>query len=850
MKIRPFYVEPQLPKVLQPLQEIAMNLWFSWSWEAVRLFIRIDAEQWEASYQNPVEFLSRISQARFKELEQDDSFVATVEQVHNDLQRYLAEKKWFAIKHTGLSKPLQVAYFSCEYGLDEGLPVYSGGLGVLSGDHLKAVSDLGIPLVGVGLLYREGYFRQRLNADGWQTEEYPVNDWYNMPVTLMKDEQGAPLIITVEMGDKKVHAQIWLVVVGQTDLYLLDSNFPGNTPWAREITNRLYGGDRDMRLRQELLLGIGGYRALKALKLEPTVFHLNEGHSAFLILERMRDLMIKENLSFAVAREIISASNIFTTHTPVPAGNEQFDPAMLKQYLEPFIKSLNIKWEEFLAFGRVKPDDEKEAFGMTVMALRLSSFCNGVSRLHGDVSRKMWQRLWPKVQEKEIPITHITNGIHTHSWLSHDMKDLFQSYLGPRFTEKPWDFDFWERVDRIPDVELWRTHLRRRERLVFFVRKRLKQQMLRRGAQHSELQWAEEVLDPFALTFGFARRFATYKRAHLMFKDPAFLQALVSDPDCPIQIIIAGKAHPHDNPAKEIIKSIIHFIREQPFRSRIAFIEDYDINVARYLTQGVDVWINTPRRPEEASGTSGMKASANGSLNLSILDGWWDEAYQPELGWAIGNGATYNSDEERDYVESLALYHCIKNEVVSLFYERDSNDLPRRWIARMKASIRKLGSQFSTHRMLQEYTEQLYLPAHRAGSTFRADHCTRAQQFSSWRQMVEKAWSGVEIVSVSMPDGNARVGDSIPLQVEVKLGNLPPQDVVVEVLCGKLDSNDSLQGETIYRTEYQGPTDHTSHRFSIQLPCNESGQHGIAVRVRPDHPDQVRPFATECVCWG
>ncbi len=849
MNIRTFYVAPHLPKNLQALNDIAMNLWFCWNWDAVRLFIRIDARKWEESYQNPVAFLGRVSQSRFKELENDDSFVAAVDKVHNDLTEYLQRKKWFQKSHSNLEE-MCIAYFSCEYGLDEGLPVYSGGLGVLSGDHLKATSDLGIPLVGVGLLYREGYFRQRLNSDGWQTEEYPENDWYNMPVKRVTDDTGTPIIISVKMGEEDVKAQIWNVKVGQTKLYLLDTNFPENSSWAREITNRLYGGDRDMRLRQELLLGIGGVRALLAIGKRPTVYHLNEGHSAFLILERIRMLMGSERMDFATARELVMASNVFTTHTPVPAGNEQFDPELLKPYLEGMVHEIGITWDDFLQFGRAHPKDTHEAFGMTVLALRLSSFCNGVSRLHGTVSRHMWKKIWEKVPEKEIPITHVTNGIHTHTWVSHDMKDLFESYFGPRFSQSPQDMSFWQRTDSIPDAELWRTHNQRRERLVFFTRKRLKQQMVRRGAPVSDVNWAEEVLDPLALTIGFARRFATYKRATLLFEDLERLQKILCNSERPVQILFSGKAHPQDIPAKELIKSIIHIIQEPPFRSRIVFIEDYDINVARYLVQGVDVWLNTPKRPLEASGTSGMKAAVNGALNLSILDGWWDEGYSPETGWAIGNGFSFESEEERNLIESRALYNCIENEVVPMFYNRDNNDLPRTWIKRMKTAIRELGSQFSTHRMLREYTEKLYIPAHEGWKRFSADGGKYAQEFAEWRKTITGAWKEIEIVNTEIQSGDVKVGDYIPVKVEVNTGNLHPRDVVVEVMSGMLDSHGEMKEEQIYPTQHQGSTENGTHLFSINIPCEESGQHGIAVRVRPHHPDMIRPFATDCVTWG
>ncbi len=849
MKIRPFYVAPVLPEALKPLQEIATNVWFSWNWEAVRLFIRIDAELWEKGYQNPVAMLGRVSQERLKHLAQDDSYVTQVERVHASMQEYLTTKKWFARKYPNVDD-MKVAYFSCEYGLDEGLPIYSGGLGILSGDHLKSASDLGIPLVAVGLLYRQGYFRQRLNADGWQMEEYPENDWYNMPVKRVTNESGEPALITVMMGSMPVFAQIWQVQVGSTSLYLLDTNFETNEPRAREITTQLYGGDRDMRLRQELLLGIGGIRALKIVGVNPTVFHINEGHSAFLLLERMRDLIETKKLTFEEAKEIVWSSTVFTTHTPVPAGNEQFDAGLLKRYGESKVARLGITWNDFLKLGRIEPKNQNELFGMTVFALRHCAFNNGVSALHGTVSRKMWNSIWPNVPVNEVPITHITNGIHTRSWLSHDMGELFDSYLGPRFVTRPWEFDVWERVDRIPDVELWRTHQRRRERLVFFVRQRLKRQLERRGAHRSEIIRAEEVLDPHAITIGFARRFATYKRAHLLFRDRERLRKIISDSERPVQFIFAGKAHPQDHPGKEIIKSIIHMIREEPFRSHIAFIEDYDINVARYLVQGVDVWLNTPILPLEASGTSGMKVATNGGLNLSILDGWWAEGYHPDVGWAIDSGENYESSERQDTVESESLYNCLEKDVVPLFYHREGAGLPREWIEKMKASMKQLGRQFNTHRMLEEYTEQLYLHAHHFGVSMRENEYQRGKNIAAFRKKINQAWEDVEVVKVNMRSDLMSVGSELPIAVEVQLGSLAPEDVVVEAHCGVLDSQGNFQDGTIYQTSYAGKNDNGTHNFTLEIPFKESGRHGLAIRVRPYHSDLGSKIMTEFISWG
>jgi starch phosphorylase len=847
MRVRHFHVRPNIPKELAPLQEIARNLWFSWNWEAVQLFIRLSPSLWEKSYQNPVLMLGTLPQADLIAAAKDESFVANVERVYHSFQQYLQSPSWFSEAH-GAEGRVQVAYFCCEYGIDEGLPIYSGGLGVLSGDHLKSASDLGVPLVGVGLLYQKGYFRQILSLDGWQQELYPDNDWYNMPVAMETRKDGTPLEIEVDIGGEPVRARVWRVDVGRTPLYLLDSNLRGNSDRSREITSTLYGGDREMRIRQEILLGVGGVRALKALGCAPTVYHMNEGHSAFLIVERIRDLMSSRKIPFAEAREIVFATSVFTTHTPVPAGNEQFDPELLRKYLEPEARPLGLPWEELLTLGQSNPSRGKD-FGMTVFALRSAAFANGVSKLHGQTSRRMWKELWPALPETEVPIRSVTNGIHTRSWISHEVAELFVRYLGPRFLEKPADHSVWERVEAIPPVELWRIHEVRRERLVFFARKRLREQLRRQGAGQALQRAAEEVLSPDALTIGFSRRFATYKRANLLFLQPERLIRLLADEKRPVQIIFAGKAHPQDLPAKEIIRSVKHFATDPRVRHRMVFVEDYDINVARYMVQGVDVWLNTPRRPLEASGTSGMKAAANGALNVSVLDGWWDEGYSPDVGWAIGSGELYGNPEEQDRVECEALYNLLENEIVPMFYERDRGGLPRAWIAMMKASMRKLGAFFNTQRMVREYSESSYLPAHRGGVRLSADLCAAAKALAAWRSRVASAWPGVSIrVDDIRRHKDMRVGDTVGATVRVRLGNLSPDDVTVEIWHGPYTAAGGIrQGSVLPAFHEKREGDEEIYR--VEVPCVSSGRYGFAARVVPRHRDLVNPFTPLLLTW-
>ncbi len=851
MNIRSFYISPNIPEPLMPLREIAYNLWFSWNWEAVEAFMRLGGPFWTKSYQNPARLMGMVPQERYDSMVRDESFVATVRKLHADFRNYMQDDKtWFKQRYPDLDGT--IAYFSMEYGLDEGLPVYSGGLGMLAGDHMKSASDLGLPLVGVGLLYREGYFRQYLNDDGWQQEAYPVNDWYTMPVTRV-EQDGAPLTIEVEFPrEELVRAQVWRVDVGRIQIFLLDTNIPENQPAQREITNRLYGGDREMRIRQEVLMGVGGMRALAAMGIKPAVCHMNEGHSAFLAIERLRMIMQDTGCDFDTARELVWSSSIFTTHTPVTAGNERFDPGLVRKYMERFSSAIGLSWDRMLALGRENPEDTSEAFCMTVLAIKLAAHCNAVARLHGQVSRRMWQGLFPTLPVDEVPIGHVTNGVHTRGWLSHDLADLYERYIGPRFIEDPMDFNLFDHIDNIPAVEIWRTHERRRERLVNFCRTRVRQCLTKRGAPPSEVKRADEILDPRALTIGFARRFATYKRATLLLRDPERLARILTSQERPVQLIFAGKAHPHDNPGKEFIKALIHFARDERFRDRIVFIEDYDAAVGRYLTQGCDVWLNTPRRPREASGTSGMKAAQNGVLNCSILDGWWDEGYSPEVGFAIGAGEEYQDDNLQDEIESKALYNLLENTIVPMFYERGRDGLPREWVRKMKASMKILGRYFNTSRMVSEYTNNYYVRAMEKNRDLGADNAARAAELARWRRRVQEAWPELAIVSVTPESGADRamkVGACMEVTARVNPGSLGVDDIQVETYHGCVDSTGQIvDGEC--EVMQPGEVKENIITYKCCLPCNRSGRYGFAVRILPRHPDLVHPYDGKCILWG
>ncbi|RKX26224.1 MAG: alpha-glucan phosphorylase [Candidatus Zixiibacteriota bacterium] len=854
MRVKQLLVLPKLPEKISKLQHLASNLWYCWNWDVVRLFIRLDADMWERCYQNPIEMLSRLPQRRLEKAAQDEAFLAKLDKVYGKYQDYLKRKKWFHFKHSGYEAN-RVAYFSLEYGLDTGLPVYSGGLGVLSGDTLKSASDLGIPMTAIGLLYRYGYFRQILSSDGWQQERYEENDWYHMPVQLVKDESGQPLRVSMVLDNVPVQIQIWKVSVGLIPLYMLDTNIPENSSKGREITSVLYGGDKDMRIRQEIVLGIGGFRALKALGEVPQIFHCNEGHSWFLTLERIRDLMIDKGLTFKEAAQFVWSTTVFTTHTPVPAGNEKFDPVLIQRYLGGLVKELGLGWNEFLDIGRLNPGDGTEHFGMTVAALRSSAFCNGVSELHAGISRQMWHNIWPELPKEEIPIKAITNGVHPASWTSHDMHDLFESYFGPHFVERPGAPETWERVHRIPDVEMWRIHNKRRERLIFFARKRIRARLQRRGATQSEVQHADQYLDPSALTIGFARRFSTYKRGNLIFADPDRLARLISDKDRPIQLIISGKAHPLDNPGKEIIQDIIKYTRESRFRNRVVFLEDYDINVARYMVQGCDIWLNNPRRPQEASGTSGMKAALNGVLHFSVLDGWWDEAYAEETGFKIGSGEEYENVGVQNSLESEALYNTLEREIIPLFYERNDVDLPERWVGKMKASIHMAGQRFSAQRMLMDYTNNCYIPAIDAANNLSNDNYSVGKELAAWIDRVSGSWDKIAISDIEFPEVSAtvEVGERIKVMMKVNLGEIKPEDIAVEIVSGRLNSQEQFLDYSPQPAKFEGPSANDEsqdvYSYTGEVTCRESGRFGITARIVPDNEHLLKAFKPKLISW-
>ncbi|HPW55524.1 MAG: alpha-glucan family phosphorylase [Thermoanaerobaculaceae bacterium] len=844
MRINTFQVIPRLPRRLAGLRDMAFNFMWSWNEEMRALFVRLDRELWERTYQNPVLTLGTIAQERLDELAEDEGFLANYDRTYAHFTSYMSETSWWHRRYK--EKPL-IAYFSAEFGLAECLPIYSGGLGVLAGHHLKSASDLGVPLVGVGLLYQQGYFRQYLTADGWQQERYQDNDFYNLPVTPLRDQEEREILVEVRLAGQTVKVKVWRADVGRVPLLLLDTNIPDNRPDLQDITDQLYGGDQENRIRQEYVLGIGGLRALRAAGFDPAVCHMNEGHSAFLSLERIRTLMREHQVSFAEALEAVRAGSVFTTHTPVPAGFDIFPPEMVERYFAEYVHEVGITAAQLLALGR---GDGDAGFNMAVLALRTTAFANGVSRLHGEVSRELFHRFMPNLPVHEVPIGHVTNGAHTRSCVSKEMGGLFDRYLGPDWWRHPGLAETWAGVDQIPDEELWATHERRRERLVAFSRQRLSRQMEQRGASRRDLERARGVLDTRTLTIGFARRFATYKRAALLFTDPERLKKILLNPERPVQIIFAGKAHPKDNEGKEVLKRVVSFCQNEELRRHLVFLEDYDLVVARYLVQGVDVWLNTPRRPMEASGTSGMKVLPNGGLNLSIPDGWWEEAYQPEVGWVIGQGEEYEDYGDQDQVESNAVYKLLEDDITPLFYARAIDGLPRAWIARMKKSMRLLTPAFSTNRMIWEYAERYYLPASRHFARLAADGMAKTRAVAIWLQRVRAAWGEVQIEEVEAVSPHAQcAATGFDIHAVVHLGPLATSDVAVEIYYGPLDAERDITAPAAVAMSPAEDLGGGRTRFSGTIPCDRSGMIGYTVRVRPVNPDAPNLLATNLMTW-
>ena len=852
--LQTFHISPKLPAALEPLRELVYNLWWSWEPRARKLFRDIDSELWDRTNHSPLRMLQLSTQARLSELAEDDDFRREMNATIGRFKTYLARKDTYGAVFAGKTGGDLVAYFSAEFGFHESVPNYSGGLGILSGDHCKSASDLGLNFVGVGLLYRHGYFRQQVNREGLQEAVQLNQNFFQLPVTPALGPDGEPLKISVEIPGRTVWAKVWKLAVGRIHLYLLDTDILENSEEDRVITEQLYGGDADMRIRQELVLGIGGVRALAALGLSPAVYHMNEGHSAFLGLERIHQLVDAKKLSFRAALQVVAASNVFTTHTPVPAGNDAFSRALMQRYFADYPTEVDIPFDEFFSYGQAVAGRTEE-FSMTILALRTSRQSNGVSALHGLVSKGLWREVWAGVPEHEVPITSITNGVHTKTWAAPEFMDLYTKYLGEDWEDHLTDKDYWRRVIDIPDEVIWEAHQMLKKRLIDFARQRIRAQRERLGETPAQLREVNDILNPEVLTVGFARRFATYKRGTLLFANPERLFKMVSDADRPVQFIFAGKSHPKDEPGKRIIQEIYHYTRQPQFNGRVVFLEDYDAHVGRRMYQGVDLWLNNPLRPLEASGTSGMKLPPSGGLNLSVLDGWWCEGHNGKNGWAIGPEITKGSVELQNEVDAESLFHVLETQIVPLYYAKPDGKLPLAWIQLMRESIRSVTPVFNTHRMVMEYHQRMYARAATAQAKLMANDCKAASELSEWKKQMRAKWSGVNIYDVQLqhPDRlNIHVGDPLEISAQVYLGEVSPAHVRVQAYYGENRDN-TIHSPAVFDLSLsaeQPNRESGNYLYHGRVPSTETGAFAFNVRVIPTHQNLNQDHELRLITWA
>ena len=845
-----YNVTPTLPAALEPLREMSFNLWWTWEPDARRLFRLLDPELWSRTNHNPVRMLQLSRQSRLEELSQDKTFLRELKEVHDAFRNYLARKDTYGKTGAGSAIKNPVAYFSAEFGFHESIPNYSGGLGILASDHCKSASDLDLNFVAIGLLYRHGYFRQQIDKEGIQEAINLNQNFHHLPIREVRRED-AKLLISVPILDREVFAKLWELRVGRVSLYLLDTDTPENRAEDRLITAELYGGDLEMRMRQELILGIGGVKALSALGIQPDVFHMNEGHSAFLALERIRRNVVEKKLDFYSALQVVAAANIFTTHTPVPAGNDSFPREMMRKYFGAFAKELNISFEELFSFGQTRVDPN-DPFSMTILALRLSRHANGVSKLHGEVSRLLWKDVWAGVPAHEVPITSVTNGIHTKTWMAPEFAALYRKHLGA-WEEHLTEPEFWRGVIDIPDAQLWETHQNLKLRLIEFVRERVRLRRQRLGESAEAIRKVDGILDPEILTVGFARRFATYKRGALLFSDKERLKRLLNDTTRPVQFIFAGKAHPRDEAGKAVIQEVYKFTREAGFENRVVFLEDYDSYIARRLVQGVDLWLNHPLRPLEASGTSGMKSAPNGGINLSVLDGWWREGYNGNNGWAIGAEIDNGSAEFQNEGDATSLYQLLENQIVPLYYAKPDGKLPLAWLQLMRESIRSVTPVFNTQRMVKEYTERLYITAAKSHENFSCDGCASAAQLSQWKAQMRKDWPQVQISDVQVGNKdrqNILVGESLQISARVHLGGVDPNHVRVEAYHGEAANGDIRNPLATILVQTRRVDGDGDYLYQGSVPASETGTYGFSVRVVPTHPHLMQTHELRLITWS
>ena len=841
-------VVPQLPEKISRLTEIANNLWWSWNTEFLKLFQMIDIDLWENVGKNPIKFLKLVNQSKIEEISENSEFLKQYNRVVENFDNYMNSKDtWFNKKYPNNKNDL-IAYFSAEYGLDEVVPIYSGGLGILSGDHLKSASDLGLPFVAVGLLYKNGYFHQKINSKGEQCSEYHNIDLYNLPILPVKDKMDDDIIIDIELGERILHLKLWQINVGRVKLYLMDSDIEQNDEDLRNITLRLYGGDKEMRIRQEIVLGMAGVQVLQKLGLKPTLYHMNEGHSSFLTLQLIYNIMQEKQVSFEIAKEMATVETVFTTHTPVPAGNDIFDITLVEQYFNKFWSKLGISREEFLKLGMKENEGFEQGFNMGILALKIAGKKNGVSKLHGEVSRELFSEVWPNIAEDESPITYVTNGIHTCTWLAPNLKNLYNEYLPPYWQDKIEMDSTWQKIDNIPNEKLWDAHVARKEKLMRLIKQNITERYVNSGVGYDQIGELVNSLNPKALTIGFARRIATYKRATLIFKDIARLTQILNDENRPVQIVFAGKAHPQDKEGQDLIK-YIHEVSLMPqFKGKIFILENYNIGMSRYLVSGVDVWLNNPRRPMEASGTSGEKASVNGVVNCSILDGWWAEGYDGTNGWAIGTNATYNSYEEQDKADSNSLYHLLENKIIPAYYNQDKNGISSEWITLMKNSIKTTGGKYSTSRMLIDYINDLYMPLCNLNKKY-FQNLENVMSYTEWKRIAKQNWQNIKITQDrNVDNGKFNAGSQITVNCEVELPNIDEKNVEVQVYFGQVLDNGTVRN--VYTEEMNKVGEEDVKKFyEATLDLTTGGNFGYTFRVMPKHDMLVDSENLDLVKW-
>ena len=828
-------ITPQLPDRISELSNLANNLWWSWNSYALRLYDYIDSNLFIKVDKNPVKFLSEINQQRLIEVSNDPEFLKEYDMVIENCKGYLDAKNAYFNEHFPNNKNDIIAYFSAEYGLDEILPIYAGGLGILSGDHCKSASDLGIPFVPVGLLYKEGYFSQLINKDGSELFDYSPANIADLPILPVLDEDGNNLIIPVQFPDRIIYLKVWKIHVGRVTLYLMDSDIDLNSDLDRQLTLKLYGGNQEMRISQEIILGIGGMKLLEKLNINPTVYHMNEGHSSFVILEVIRKFMLEKNVSFEVAKKMATTCTIFTTHTPVPAGNDIFPAELMDKYFSNYCAELKITRNQFLSMG-AKYEDDLRSFNMAVLALKVAGKKNGVSKLHGEVSQKLFAELWPNIQTNEIPITYVTNGVHTCTWLAPTLKELYNTYMRPFWQEKTYDREVWNDIDNIPDEKLWEAHMVQKKKLVKLVRKNIREQLIRNKASLDEINEAEKILNPNALTIGFARRFATYKRADLIFRDLERITNILNNPSKPVQIVFAGKPHPADIQGQDLVKRIYEISKMPQFKGKVVILENYNMHIARYLVSGVDIWLNNPRRPLEASGTSGEKAGLNGVINFSILDGWWFEGYDTQNGWSIGDDTEYTNYEIQDNADSQSIYNTLENEIIPMYYEKTDMSKNTKWIKKMKNSIKSVGGVYNTSRMLCDYLDRLYMP--QINLTNSGEYSKEnVEAFLEFEKSLRENWNNIVITPTNnLEELSANAGDLINLKCNVNLGTILPENVSVEVFYGKFDSTNKLIESKYVPMNLTNTLENSSYEYSANINIDNGGNYGYTFRITPTHP--------------